>query len=43
MKEVFRQEREFLLTYLEFKKCLKLFDSVLIQDLHNVNRRRVYN
>ena len=43
MKEVFRQERKFLLTYLEFKNCSNLFDRVLKQDLHNLNRRRVYN
>ena len=38
MQEVFRQERKFLLTYSEFKKCSNLFDGILKQDLHNKER-----
>ena len=43
MREVFRQERKFLLTYSEFKKCLNLFDGILKQDVHNVDRKWICN
>lgn len=35
MGAVFRQEKKFLLSYSEFRKCSNLFDKVLISDLHN--------
>lgn len=33
--EVYRKEKKFILSYIEFKKCSNLFDKILIKDKHN--------